>query len=131
MSTLRWEDGHGREVSKEVKLTVPDVREFKGLAGYPFLLIAANPHLSGSELERLLESEGLPFSRSWIYRRMWMFRESSYAPPPLSIEDQRAIAIMKDAVLRANKKLSARKLVYVLKGRGIKRSKNWVWRHRG
>jgi len=124
--TLSWTDGHGKQVSKPVNLSIPDVQAFRGLAGYPWLLIAANPHMSATELLMLLETEGIGRSHTWVKRRLWMLRRGDAdATRPVAAEDVRAVELM-----RENETLSLRGLRGFLLDHGIKRSVDWVRRHR-
>lgn len=129
-STMVYWDGRDREVAREVRHTL-DARDFLGTAVYPWLVIAANQHLSAPELELFLTRQshatpGTARSLSWIKRRRWMAQ-----PPGTSNvgnrdwNHARALQIMAE-----NPKLSVRGLVLVLKDRGITRSREWVRRHR-
>lgn len=131
METIRWTDLRGKEHTRETKNTI-DIRDFKGLPGYPLLVLAANRHLSGGVLEMLLELEGGKNlrSRSWIYRRRWLFLDpktvqGSGSQPNADGRDPRAVAIM-----RENPTLSLRDLSRLLAQHGIKRGKDWVRQHR-
>ncbi|RZU42709.1 hypothetical protein [Edaphobacter modestus] len=131
MGTLRWTDGHGKEVSRQTNLTI-NIEDFKGTPGYPWLVIAANRHLSVDVLEMWLRVEGENYerSRSWIARRRWMFEDPNNVNKPGSKpnadgKDARAIAIM-----RENPKMSVRALARLLSKSGIRRGKDWVLRHR-
>jgi hypothetical protein len=131
--TMTWEDGHGRKVTREVRLTI-DVRDFEGLAGYPWLVMAANPLLSGPDILRFLELKadeglvGVERNRSWIARRRWMFQRNDNLPgtrPNADGKDARALTIMEE-----HPTLSARKLSQLLKENGISRGKDWVQKNR-
>jgi hypothetical protein len=131
--TLHWTDGHGRKVTREVRLTL-DIRDFEGMAGYPWLVMAANPHLSGPDILRFLRLkadeglEGAERNPSWIARRRWMFQRASNLPgtqPDADGKDARALSTMREYPT-----LSARKLSRLLKEKGIDRSREWVRRFR-
>jgi len=49
--TVPWNDGHGNKTTLEVNM-VADARDVIGLAGYPWLIVAANPQLSNFVIER-------------------------------------------------------------------------------
>jgi len=124
--TLEWTDGRGKQMSKPVNLSIPDIHAFRGLSGHAWMIIAANPHLSVSELLRLLKTEGVGRSRSWVQRRIWMLRQGdAVATRPIGAEDARAVRLM-----RENVTLSLRQLRFLLAERGIKRSVDWIRRHR-
>ncbi|SRR6266851_3292788 len=130
--TRSWTDWRGNKITEEVNL-IADARKVVGLAGYPWIIIAANPHLSNAAIERHLGScgvDGAERSLSWIQRRRWMFRtvepgNTKGAIPNLDRNQARAIRIM-----REHTNLSTRQLVYLLKEKGIKRSREWVRKHR-
>ena len=122
---MAWTDWHGREVSREIRLTL-DIRNFEGMAGYALLFMAANPHLSYDEMLRFLASKGVGRTLSWLRRRRWMFQQpDSGAKPDVDGNGTRATQIM-----RANPTMSVAKLSRLLAGHGIKRSREWVRRNR-
>jgi len=132
--TIRWADGRGRDVVREINQVI-DVRAFIGTPGYSSLIVAANTHLSVSDIEIFLhlqsrETPGVARSRSWIQRRRWLYqqpnaRNSSGSKPNQDGKDARAVAIMGD-----NPTMSVRQLVRELKERGINRGREWVRMHR-
>lgn len=129
MASISWTDWRGREQRRPINPTL-NVDEFRGAPGHALLLIAANRHLSVSDLRRLLDVEGIERSRSWIQRRRWLFSDPDAvnapgAKPNRDGRDERAIAIMRD-----NPNLSARQLSYLLKQHGIRRGKDWVLKNR-
>ncbi len=76
--TMTLTDGRGNTVHREVKLTL-DVRDYEGTAGFPWVLVAANRHLSQEDITLYLERKavqtpGVARTRSWVQRRAWMFR---------------------------------------------------------
>lgn len=133
---LSWTDWRGREVSREVRYTL-DIRDFKRTPGFPLLLLAANPHLSMSEIERLLDcyvretrNEKIRRGLKWLYSRRWLFLEPhiSLSPgvkPNADGKGRRAVEIM-----RANPHESLISLCMILKRNGIRRGKEWVRQHR-
>lgn len=127
---MTFTDGRGKKQTRTVNLTL-DIRSMEGLAGYPWVLIAANPHLSIADIERFLccklddGLDGVLRSRSWIQRRLFLFRRPKSDRAHPDGKDERAIAIMQDYPT-----MSARNLSKLLKQHGINREKTWVWRHR-
>jgi hypothetical protein len=127
---LWWTDWDGKKKTVDVNL-VADARNVVGLAGYPWLIIAANPQLSNVLIERYLANCGIDDverSLSWIQRRRWMFRRSAKkngAKPNLDGNHARAIRIMRDYPTVSNCKL-----VHILKKQRIKRSREWIRKHR-
>jgi hypothetical protein len=130
--TISWEDYLDRKRSIKVNQVV-DARSFEGMAGYPWIIMAANPHLSNREMELALSECGgddMERSESWIQRRRWMFRRSvdiarNGATPNRDGNYARALQIM-----RGHPTVSNCKLVHILKEHRIKRSREWVRKHR-
>jgi len=121
--------GRARPMSRDVNYTL-DTRALRGTPGYALLVVAANPHLSAAVLRRLLESQGVGRSETWIRRRLWLFRppDSANSPGPkrnADGKDERALAIMAD-----NRTLSLGQLTRLLSEYGIRRSREWVRRNR-
>ena len=126
MPQMKWIDGHGNEVSREIIETI-DLRQFEGRPGYALLVLAANPHLSRVNIWHWLQHKGVERSQTWIARRRWLFQEPC-APgtkPDSDGKRNRAVEIM-----RANPTLSLRDLTRLLAEYGIKRSREWVRRNR-
>lgn len=130
---MHFTDGHGREVTREVKQTL-DVRDYLGLPGYPWLIMAANPHLSLFDLVLYLDdlsekTPGVQRSRSWIQRRRWLFRlPTERAQAPVYDPDRqhdRAVRIMAE-----HPTVSVRNLTKLLQERGITRGREFVRQHR-
>ncbi len=129
-----WTDGRGNRVEREVNQVI-DVRDCLGMPGFPLLIMAANPHLSLSEVVRYLddvaETSGAPVrrTRSWANRRRWLWRRpNDKAAGNLGDRDgmqTRAIQLM-----TANRELSIRDLALLLKDHGIERNREWVRKHR-
>ena len=132
--TMYWADWRGNERTREVNQVI-DVSKFLGTPGYSALVVAANTHLSVTDLERFLdfqakETPGVGRSASWIQRRRWLYQQpgTNNAKGRESNEDgkyARAVAVM-----RENPKLSVRNLTSLLRERRIIRSREWVRKHR-
>jgi hypothetical protein len=128
--TFQFQGLGGKLESRPINFVI-DIRDYKGRDGYPWLVIAANPHLSVYVLWLLLFFEGGKNERgeSWIKRRRWLFRD----PEEVRVgrqanadgKDDRAVNIM-----RENPTMSARGLVRLLKQHGIHRGKDWVLKHK-
>jgi hypothetical protein len=131
-ATMPGWDLRGNKITVEVNL-IADARGVVGLAGYPWIIMAANPQLSNVLIERYLGNcgiDGAERSLSWIQRRRWMFRtvEPGNTNGPKSDTDgnqARAVRIM-----RENTNLSARQLSRLLRENRIIRSREWVRKHR-
>jgi hypothetical protein len=124
---LKTKDRHGHLQTKTVNLRV-DIAAFEDCAVFPYLLMAANPHLSAPELQDVLASIGDHQWRSttWIKTRRYM---CDVDPNPLQPsddgQDERARRIMRD-----HPRLAARKMAALLKSKGINRPVSWVYRSR-
>jgi hypothetical protein len=131
-TTMSWTDWRGNKITEQVN-TVADARNVVGLAGYPWIIMAANPQLSNVLIERYLEQcgiDGVERSRSWIQRRRWMFRrvpQGNAKGPRADIDGNEARALR---IMREHPKLSAPQLSYLLEEHGIKRGATWVRTHR-
>lgn len=135
VQTFHYEGSAGKQLKGEIDPII-DIRDFKGTAGFPLLLLAAatKKHLSIEAVWHLLLGtsrqpgcERIRRSHSWLQRRRWLF-----LPPGASNlgnrdgKNQLAFQIMGE-----HPEGSLRELVAMLSGRGITRSKEWVRRHRG
>ncbi len=123
--TMEWVDERGKKQTREVNYLI-NVADFRGRAGYIWLLMAANPHLSAPDLLLWLRVSGETAalrSETWIRTRRWMFKDAARAgvKPNADGRDEEALALM-----RENRELSARKLVLLLKQHGISRGRTWV-----
>ena len=133
--TMLFEDGHGKQVSRDVHMTL-NAADFRGTPIYPWLVVAANPHLSASDiwLFLMLEAQagltGVGRSLSWIRRKRWM----SQLPGTVNARGRKPNEDGKDetalAMMQAHPDVSARALVRLLAENGISRGKDWVWRNR-
>lgn len=121
----------GKRETRPINYVI-DIRDYEGRAGYPWLVMAANHHLSVYALWLWLLSAGGKNRRgeSWVKRRRWLFRDPDAVGGPggrpnLDGKDERAVEIM-----RENPTMSARSLVRLLKDHGIRRGKDWVLKHK-
>ena len=128
---MTWTDGNNRKVSRDVNEVI-NVQDFVGEPGYAWLVMAANPHLSAPDIERVIMLADAPAcerSANWIRRRRWLFHPSTTDQPgkrpDADGEGGRATLLMLN-----NPKMSLRNLVVLLKERGISRGREWVRRHR-
>jgi hypothetical protein len=122
--TLDEPDRYGRKQVRTVNLTI-DVRDFKDRAGFAWLLMAANPHLSVRDLQAVLANVGEQHERplGWISRRRWLFHGTAKPGVKRNVDglDGKAANIM-----TANPHLSCRQLARLLREHGIDRSPEWV-----
>jgi hypothetical protein len=126
--TLEEPDRYGREQVRTVNLTI-DIRDFKDKAGFAWLVLAANPHLSVRDIQEVLANVGEQHERpaGWISRRRWMFHGTGKAGAKQNADglDEKARKIMEE-----NPHLSNRQMVYVLREHGINRSREYVRKNR-
>lgn len=129
--TMFWEDNNGKKQTREINPTLT-VNDFIGTAGgYPLLFMAANRHLTATEIERWLRYIiGGPNARSlsWIKKRRRMFVPPAFTYGTREDADGRATQAVK--VMAEHPKLSIRDLVVLLRKRNICRSREWVRLHR-
>jgi hypothetical protein len=123
-ATMTFGDGRGGEITREVNLEI-DIQAFVGQAGYPWLVIAANPHLSAPYIMEWCASQDVNAIRSetWIKKRRWMFHPKFKSGGKRNADgkDERAIALMAEYT-----GLSLRDLRKVLAENGIVRGKDWI-----
>jgi hypothetical protein len=124
--TLEFTDGAGRKVSRLVN-QILDIREFTHCAVYPWLLMAANPHLSAPDLSTI--TAGQPHDEvfrpaRWLNKRRWMCGETRHIGGPPRNADGRDPKAFK--LLSENRDLSLRDMVRLLKKNGIVRGREWV-----
>jgi hypothetical protein len=106
--------------------------DFKGRAGMPWLIMAANVcmHLSINDLLDVMAAYGYERTRSWVSRRRWIFFDPEYVRQAGGVrnadgQEGRAYRIMDD-----NPHVSARNLARILQDNGINRGKDWVLKNR-
>jgi hypothetical protein len=126
--TLDEPDRYGREQVRVVNLTI-DIRDFKDRAGFAWLVMAANPHLSVREIQEVLANIGEQHERpvGWISRRRWMFHGKGKSGGRRNADGQAARA---RKIMDENPNLSTRQLARLLRDNGINRSPEWVRKNR-
>jgi hypothetical protein len=124
---LKTTDSHGRAVTKTVNIQL-DLAGFKDCAVFPYLLMAANPHLSTRDIQDVASSFGDHQWRSetWIKTRRWM---CSVDPTPVQ-ESADGLDEQAQRILQKNPRMSARRIAAVLEANGILRTLQWVYRSR-
>ena len=133
-TTLSFTDGRRNRVQREVRQTL-DIRDFIGTPGYSLLVVAANTHLSVSDIDHFLDEQTREHpaagrSRSWIQRRRWLFQKpgtdnSKGREPDGDRQQSCALVIMAEHPTE-----SVRGLTKLLAEHGIYRSREWVRKHR-
>ena len=131
--TMSWTDWGGKKLSRVVNQTL-DIRDFVGRPGYVWVFLAANCHLSYSDMLLWLNSlewkNGVR-SQSWLQRRRWLFEDpdkvqSRGTKPNADGMDEEAIEFLKEHTATSARKLSR----MLLKECGIRRGKDWVLKNR-
>jgi hypothetical protein len=126
--TLGEPDRCSREQTRTVNLTI-DIRDFRDKAGFAYLVMAANPHLSVRDIQEVLAAVGEQHERpvGWISRRRWLFHGTGKTGPKRNTDgkDETALRIMEE-----NPRLSSRQTVHLLRKNDIGRSREWVRQNR-
>ena len=132
--TLYTEDNNGHPIERKVHQVI-DARDFLGTAVYPFLIMAANPHLPAIAIwewlfEQSKQTPGAERPVSWIRKRRWMVQKpGSRLRPGVKANadgmDPAALEFMAN-----NPGLSLRDLVVELRAAGIRRGREWCRRNR-
>ena len=132
MEKIKWLELDSVDLGKKISYRLDiNAAEFKGRAGMPWLIMAANVGLSLSNLQEIMAAYGYWRPQSWISRRRWIFFDADYVrnaggrPRNADGQDERAYKIMDQ-----HPHVSARQLAHILRKRGIKRGKDWVLKHR-
>lgn len=121
-------DRYGREQTRTVNLMI-DIRDFQDKAGFPYLLLAANPGLSIRDTQEVLAaiSERLERPVGWISRRRWLFHGTGKAGARPNADGKDAMA---RKIMKENPRMSSRQLVCLLRDNGINRGREWVRKNR-
>lgn len=117
----------GKKIEYRVAL---DAREFKGRAGMPWLIMAANINLSINQLLDVMAHYGYERTRSWVDRRRWIFFDAAYVRQSGRAADEDGQQARAYRIMDKHPKASARELVRILGKAGIKRGKDWVLKNR-
>lgn len=118
-------DKYGRERVRTINLAI-DIRDFKDKAVFPWLLMAANPHLSMRDIQSVLANLGEQHERSlgWLSRRRWMIHGKGKRGVKANADGQDGKA---RAIMAENPKLSNRQMAQLLRDEyGIRRGPEWV-----
>ena len=123
---LEFKNGAGRKVTRLVNQLI-NIREFTHCAVYPWLLMAANPHLSAPDLSMITadqDHDEVYRPARWLNKRRWMCGETRHqggGRPNADGRDPKAFEL-----LEANRYLSLRDMVRLLKEHNIVRGREWV-----
>ena len=128
---VNWLEYDSPVLGKKIKYRLDiNAADFKGRAGMPWLIMAANIHLSINELLDIMAAYGYERTRSWVSRRRWIFFDPAYVRGAGGVrnadgQEERAYRIMD-----RHPHVSARELARILKKHGIKRGKDWILKNR-
>lgn len=123
---MTYPEWRGKQETRVINQTL-DIRDFEGRPGFALLLIAANPHLSVTDVLAYLKMFGVGRSRNWVTRRRWLFHDEAGQGAKADADGKDAHAL---TIMRANPTLSLRDVSRLLSEAGITRSRDWVRRHR-
>ena len=124
---LEMQSSSGKKIQYRVDI---DAREFKGRAGLPWLIMAANVNLSINQLLDVMAAYGCQRTRSWVARRRWVFFDANYVRQSGGQADADGQQGRAYRLMDEHPSVSAREMVRVLRDAGIKRGKDWVLKHR-
>lgn len=122
----------GSPTGKKIRyqVAIPDIRQYKGRAGLPWLIMAANVNLSINDLLVVMAHYGVVRTRSWVSRRRWIFFDAGYVRSSGASADADGQQARAYRIMEQHPKISARDMVRVLSDNGIKRGRDWVLKHR-
>ncbi len=116
---------------KKIKYRVDvDARHFRGRAGMPWLIMAANVNLSINALLDVMAHYGYRRTRSWVARRRWIFFDGEYVRQCGAAADADGQQARAHRIMDEHPNVSARELVRILGKAGIRRGRDWVLKHR-
>jgi hypothetical protein len=104
-----------------------DLRDYRDAPpGQAWLILAAARHLSITDTLDALDEFGIERTPSWVHRCRWMFQPlTKDITKDRDGQDNRAIRIMQE-----HPTYSSRGLVFILRSRGITRSREWIRKNR-
>ncbi len=131
MNKIEWLEldsvGLGKKFRYRLDINAAD---FKGRAGMPWLIMAANLHLSINELLEVMEAYGYQRTRSWVSRRRWIFFDAGYVRNAGRIRNADGQEGRAYQIMDKHPHVSARELTRILRKSGIQRGKDWVLKNR-
>jgi hypothetical protein len=131
MPEIEWLELDSTGLGKKIKYRLDiNAAEFKGRAGMPWLIMAANVSLSINELLEVMEAYGYRRSRGWVSRRRWIFFDANYVRNAGGVRNADGQEARAYQIMAEYPHVSARELVRILRKRGVKRGKDWVLKHR-
>lgn len=128
---IEWLEVDSPALRKKIRYRADiDIREFKGRAGMPWLIMAANVHLSINELLAVMAAHGYERTRSWVSRRRWIFFDAGYVRSAGVVRNADGQEERAHRIMAEHPRVSARELARILSKKGIKRGKDWVLKNR-
>lgn len=128
---IEWLEHESQTTGKKIKYRVDiDAREFKGRAGMPWLIMAANVNLSINELLEVMSAHGYERTRGWVSRRRWIFFDANYVRNAGGVRNADGQEARAYRIMDQHPHVSARELTRILLKSGIKRGKDWVLKNR-
>ena len=105
--------GGAKNKTVSVQTRIPDILAFRDTPGFAYLLLAANPNVSISNLHIILDAIGShqTHSETWLYKRRFLFKGPEIPPG----SDDRVVAFMRDNMHQPVKRSQAE-----LRRRGLK-----------
>lgn len=131
MVPIEWLELDSAGLGKKIRYRL-DIKaeDFKGRAGMPWLIMAANLHLSINELLEVMEAYGYYRTRSWVSRRRWIFFDANYVRNAGGVRNADGQEGRACQIMDKHPHVSARELARILRKNGIRRGKDWVLKNR-
>ena len=127
---IEWLE-HDRPTGGKIRYRVDiDARQFQGRAGMPWLIMAANVHLSINDLLEVMAAHGYERTRGWVSRRRWIFFDADYVRNAGGVSNTDGQQARAFRIMAQHPHVSARELARILRKSGIKRGKDWVLKNR-
>jgi len=113
--------GGAKNKTVSVQTRITDILAYRDTPGFAYLLLAANPDVSISNLHTILDAIGShqTHSETWLYKRRFLFKAPELPPD----SDARVVAFMRDNMHQPVKRSQAE-----LRRMGIKCSTTSVYR---
>lgn len=128
---IEWLEIDSPALRKKIRYRADiDIREFKGRAGMPWLIMAANVNLSITALLDVMAANGYERTRSWVSRRRWIFFDADYVRNAGGVRNADGQEDRAHRIMQQHPRASARELARILSKEGIKRGKDWVRKNR-
>ena len=128
---VKWLEHDSEILDKKIRYRLDiDAADFEGRAGMPWLIMAANVHLSITELLEVMAVYGYERTRSWVSRRRWIFFDANHVRNAGRTRNEDGQEDRAQRIMDEHPHVSARELARILRENGIKRGKDWVLKNR-